>query len=385
MFKHYFEGIYNIHIWPVISFTVFFVFFIALLIWVWKVDKGYIQKMKQLPLDPDHEKTKAEIDTDHQSNKTRRSFFSRFKFQLRSSAILLIALCWPVLSWGQTETAQDVSYTIILAMVSLVIVLVLIMAIYLVKVLNLVLRREKERQAAEQGIPLVEEPSWWSRLDARLTEAVPVEEEDTVLLDHDYDGIRELDNHLPPWWKYGFYISIVFAVVYVLIYHVFGSLPMQEQEYQAELAKAAAVKEARLAAEPEVDINESNIAFSDDPAHLDNGQKTFERQCASCHAQSGGGGIGPNLTDDYWIHGGSISSIFTIIKNGGRPGKGMIPWESLLSSTQMRDVASYIVTLQGTNPPNAKAQEGEKYVPEATTEPERVPVDTVTSEASNTQ
>ena len=387
MFKHYFEGIYNVHIWPMISFAVFFVFFIALLIWVLKVDKGYIQRMKHLPLDsdPDDMQEDTEDVKRNGSAQPKETLFSRYRLGLRNLLLTGLAFFWPILSWGQTETGndQDTMFMAILVMVILVAILVLILAVYLVRVLNLVLRKEKERKAVEQGIAVAEEPSWWSRWQGKMTEAVPIGEEDTVLLDHNYDGIRELDNHLPPWWKYLFYITIVFAIGYVLVYHVFESLPLQTEAYQAELAEAASIKQARLAAEPELDINESNITFIDDPTHLSNGQKVFEGQCASCHTQSGGGNIGPNLTDEYWILGGSISQIFATIKNGGRPGKGMIGWEPFLSSTQMSEAASYVMTLQGTNPPNAKAPEGEKYMPEETTGQGELPVDSVAVEAES--
>jgi cytochrome c oxidase cbb3-type subunit 3 len=178
-------------------------------------------------------------------------------------------------------------------------------------------------------------------------------------MDHDYDGIRELDNHLPPWWKFLFYFTIVWAGIYLLVYHVFNVLPLSGEEYDREVAQAEAAMEARQALLSE-SIDENTVEFTDDPVVMASGETIFKAQCAVCHAADGGGGVGPNFTDEYWIHGGSMSDIFRTIKYGV-PEKGMISWQSQLPPSAMRDVSCYIFALKGTTPTNPKEPQGEIY------------------------
>jgi cytochrome c oxidase cbb3-type subunit 3 len=203
-------------------------------------------------------------------------------------------------------------------------------------------------------------PSFWAVLADRL--AHDKEEERDVLTDHDYDGIQELDNNLPPWWKMLFNGSIAFAVIYLAYYHVFSMGPLSDEEYKQEVAEAQVKIEAYLAKKANA-IDEYSVAFSDSPDDLKLGQKIFEQSCAACHGRQGEGGVGPNMTDNYWIHGGDIKDIFRTIKYGV-PEKGMISWKSQLTPAQMQNVSSYIITLIGTNPANAKEPQGELYIKE---------------------
>ena len=282
--------------------------------------------------------------------------------------LLSLLLLIPIDGFSQDGSGVAVSQDLVLLSIVTVLSLTIIVLIAVIYVLSSLRRSIKEQETAkkiEAGIEVVEEPGLWSIFMGKMTDDVPVEEEESILLDHNYDGIQELDNHLPPWWKYLFYITVVFGVIYLLNYHVFQVAPLSNEEYEMEMAEAAAQAEARQAALAETAevIDESNIQFSDDPTHLTNGKQVFVRQCASCHREDGGGGIGPNLTDEYWLHGGSMNDIYYTIKVGV-PEKGMISWEPLLSPVQMRDVSSYIITLVGTNPENPKAPQGEVYVPE---------------------
>ena len=217
-------------------------------------------------------------------------------------------------------------------------------------------KKLKEKEAEKQ--------TSWQEFKQAMTEAVPVEEEEDILMDHEYDGIRELDNKLPPWWVGMFYASIIFSVVYMAYYHVFGG-PSSEEEYQMMMAEAAASIEAYKKANPTL-INEDNVEALTNVYDIADGKKTFLSVCQACHGAEGGGkeGLGPNLTDEYWIHGGSIKDIFSTISNGV-PAKNMPPWKEQLSPKQIQQVASYVLTLQGTNPPGAKAPEGELYDPGA--------------------
>jgi cytochrome c oxidase cbb3-type subunit 3 len=200
---------------------------------------------------------------------------------------------------------------------------------------------------------------WWANLDAKLfTKAIPLEKEADHLLDHDYDGIQELDNSLPPWWKYGFYLSVVFAVFYMLRFHVGKTGPDPEQEYKTEMAVAAKqIEEYRKKAGDNVDEKTVTMA---DAAGITEGQKIFQSTCFACHGAKGEGGVGPNLTDSYWLHGGTINDVFKTIKYGVTD-KGMQAWEKTYSTAQIKNIARYIKTLAGTNPPNAKAPQGEPF------------------------
>lgn len=207
-------------------------------------------------------------------------------------------------------------------------------------------------------------PSFLHKLYLRMVDSVPVQQEKDILLDHDYDGIKELDNNLPPWWKYGFYVTIVFAFIYMFIYHVSGTGKLQGEEYKQELAIAQQEKEARLKASAD-NINEENVTALADEQLIAKGKETFQKLCVACHRADGGGQVGPNLTDEFWLHGGGVKNIFKTITYGV-PNKGMISWQSQLSPKQIQQVASYILTLKGTNPAGAKEPQGDKWTEEAT-------------------
>ncbi|HSG68620.1 MAG TPA: cbb3-type cytochrome c oxidase N-terminal domain-containing protein [Bacteroidales bacterium] len=178
---------------------------------------------------------------------------------------------------------------------------------------------------------------------------------DKLFADHDYDGIKELDNKLPKWWLWLFYITIVFSAIYVLRYHVTGWGPLQQEEYEMEMAEARVTFSSN---ESSGSIDASTVTLLTDDASLLAGKEIYDKSCSVCHLPQGQGLVGPNLTDDYWIHGCSIGDIFNIIVVGV-PEKGMISWESQLTSTQIQQVSSYILTLKGTNPPNPKEPQGE--------------------------
>lgn len=200
--------------------------------------------------------------------------------------------------------------------------------------------------------------SFWKRFLQSATKAKEVEKEDEILLDHDYDGIQELDNVLPPWWLYGFYITIIISIFYVIQAWYFDSYN-QQKELETELRVASEEVEAYKAANPEL-FDTSNLTALMDAESLAEGKELFEtKTCVACHLNDGGGSIGPNLTDEYWINGGGFENIFNTITKGGRPGKGMIAWESVLSTKERQLLASYVMSLKGTTPAVPKAPEGE--------------------------
>ncbi len=221
--------------------------------------------------------------------------------------------------------------------------------------------RKDGKEVVESMEEEEEEEDWVDGLMHKLTDAVPVENEEEVATDHIYDGIMELDNNLPPWWKAGFYLSIVFAVIYLLRYHVFESAPLPLEELKIELAQAEAAQEEYLKNAANL-VDESSVTLLADDSRIAEGGKIFAKNCAVCHANDGGGGVGPNLTDNYWIHGDDIKDVFRTVKYGV-PAKGMIPWKDQLNAAQMQEVASYVLSLVGSNPASPKEPQGELTKP----------------------
>jgi cytochrome c oxidase cbb3-type subunit 3 len=192
-----------------------------------------------------------------------------------------------------------------------------------------------------------------------FNKSVAVEKEHTIVIDHDYDGIHELDNSLPPWWKWGFVMTIVFAFGYMYYYHMADG-PSQFDEYAAAVAKGEQEKQAFLAKAGN-SIDETNVSLIEDAGKLADARTLFNNTCAACHREDGGGAVGPNLTDAYWLHGGSLQDVFKSVKYGWKD-KGMPEWQHNLSPTQIAGIASYIMSLKGQNPPGAKAPQGDLYV-----------------------
>lgn len=186
----------------------------------------------------------------------------------------------------------------------------------------------------------------------------PISEEKDILIEHQFDGIAELDNPTPAWFMWLFYGTIAFGIVYILTYHVFDYGKMQEEEYAIEMKTAKAQQTAYLAKSAN-NIDENSVQESKEGSVISSGQAIYNSNCVACHGDKGQGVVGPNLTDAYWLHGGKINDIFKSIKYG-IPEKGMISWEKTLSPKQISDVGNYILSLQGSNPPNAKAAQGVK-------------------------
>jgi cytochrome c oxidase cbb3-type subunit 3 len=208
------------------------------------------------------------------------------------------------------------------------------------------------------------ESTWYKNLMQKLTKTQPIEREGDLLMDHDYDGIKELDNNLPPWWVYLFYICVIFGVIYVARYELFGG-DNQETELKMEMAQAKVDVEEYLKTAPDL-MDEKTVVLLTDKGDLAAGKEIFTTNCAACHRADAGGQIGPNLTDDHWILGGGIKNLFHTITNGGRDGKGMISWKGTLKPKEIQKVASYILSLQGSNPKDPKAPDGEVWVDEST-------------------
>jgi len=270
-----------------------------------------------------------------------RKKFNHFTVLL---AALVMIFSSPIFAAGESDFPP--SYYDIVAMFLIAIIIIGFTAI---------VYYEGRKGVAEEEEVLVKQPSAFAKFRRVITKTTPVETEHELLLNHDYDGIKELDSQIPPWFLWLFYLTIFFSIVYMLDYHVFNSSPLQDEEYQLQV-KQAEVERAALMNSGAM-LNEETVALLTDQAAIDNGKQIFATNCVACHAADGGGLVGPNLTDDYWIHGGGVKNIFKTIKYGVTA-KGMIAWQTQLNPKQMQDVASFIITLHGTTPVTPKQPEG---------------------------
>jgi len=253
----------------------------------------------------------------------------------------------------------------VMYLIGVVIVLELLIIFYLANGIRIFLKKESAIivPSVKEEITKIPKISWFDRIYNKNSDA------DIIKLDlgHNYDGIKELDNDIPIWWKYGFAMSILFGIIYLYSYHIAGTRPLQQQELQIE-QEVAAVKLAAYLEKSANNVDENTVKMLgvDDIAA---GKVLFIKPgaCATCHAENGSAivngssGIGPNLTDDYWIHKGDIKSIFYTIKYGW-PEKGMKSWKEDYSPIQMAQLTSYVKSLQGTNPTPAKEKQGILFV-----------------------
>lgn len=275
----------------------------------------------------------------------------------------------------QVTTSNDL-LIVALVVVMVVILLAALMVLRAVRVMVRVTMPQAlaDEQTAKAGAKQARREGrrqWWNKLMGLR----PMAEEKDLVIDHAYDGITELDNPVPAWFNGMFYASLAFAVVYLCVYHVFGWGATQEEEYAREMARAEQARQEWLSLAAN-NIDENTVTLDTSPETVAAGLAIFTQNCAACHGGMGEGGIGPNLTDEYWLHGGEVQDVFRVIKYGVLD-KGMVPWEQSLTPAQIAEVANYIMSIRGTNPPNAKEPQGEKVVPaelSGTPEAETAPV-----------
>jgi len=253
-----------------------------------------------------------------------------------------------------TAAAQGIagmSATAFYIMTSVVFLELLVILVMLMNVrILLKVEKEKAEKAVTASVWRARLKGWWSRLNS-FTSA---DQEANIDLGHDYDGIRELDNRLPPWWLYGFYATIIVAGIYLYRFHVSHSGPSSIQEYETAVARADIEVKEYLKSKGE-SVDENTVSLLKDPGDIEEGKTFFAKSCVACHNEGGAGNVGPNLTDDYWLHGGDIKSIFKTIRYGIN---AMPQWQNSYSNKQIAELASYVKTLKGTKPANAKAPQG---------------------------
>lgn len=237
-----------------------------------------------------------------------------------------------------------------------VIILELIVILILVKVQWNLIQEDKVAVVTE----VVEKDNWWAKFFAKVNNTVPLEEEHTLDLNHDYDGIRELDNKIPRWWMYSFLGTILISFIYM--YRMFVSETLLDQEAELHQANIAAEIQMKDYLKNSANNVDENTVVMQDAAGIEAGKTVYSTMgCAACHGEQGEGNVvGPNLVDEYWIHKGSLKDIFYSIKYGW-PEKGMKAWKDDMSPIQIAQLSSYLKSMQGSNPPNAKEPQGDKY------------------------
>ncbi len=200
--------------------------------------------------------------------------------------------------------------------------------------LGLIKKKEEEKVAPEKA---------FKKINQVLSDVVPIEEEHTILMHHEYDGIRELDNNLPPWWVWMFFATVIFAVVYLLNYHVFKTGDSQVKAYEKEIKRSEKEVKAYLS-KMSMNVDETNATLMAAAGDLDKGKAIFETNCVTCHNPKGEGNIGPNLTDKNWIYGYDIKEVFKTVKTGTP--NGMPEHNSKFNPVQIQQVASFVLSLK---------------------------------------
>ena len=279
------------------------------------------------------------------------------KIQKNAKAIAILMLSTAAFSlnagtetkFGWSVTTHQLNY-MLLGVIFFEVLIILYFAYWL----KVIVLPESEKVASKEKTMT---NSWWDKFN----NSVKIEDEKDVQLDHDYDGIKELDNALPPWWLYGFYVTILFSVVYIWRFH-FSDAPLQVQELKNEIAAAKIAEEAYAKINANK-VDENTVEYEADPALIASGKELFGLKCIVCHGSEAGGGQGPNLTDEYWNNGGSIKDIFKTIKYGVT-NKGMIAWGSELTPKQIEGLANFIKSIRGSNPKGGLPKDGELYIEE---------------------
>jgi cytochrome c oxidase cbb3-type subunit 3 len=250
--------------------------------------------------------------------------------------------------YGTPEQFQTI-FTYGLGLIGFLLVILIIYLFGLVRMISKLLYQTEESKAYDQAFEA--QPFW-----EKFFNMHPLSFEKKLTLEHSYDGIEELNNPTPPWFNFLFYGTIAFGVVYLINYHVLGA-KLQDAEYNEEVVMAEKAREEILKKYAD-SINEDNVKPLTDAKGIAEGKTIYVKYCVACHGAEGQGGVGPNLTDKYWLHGASMKEVFHTITEGV-PTKGMISWKKQLNPLQIQQVSSFVLSLKGTNPANPKEPQGE--------------------------
>lgn len=260
------------------------------------------------------------------------------------------------------EQTHQISTILLNAFLIVVIFIEVLLILYLNKTVRILLN---VISPLPEGVAQKDSLVDWDKLWNKISGLKPMEQEaDLRMNDHIYDGtIQELDNRMPPWLAFIFNATIAFAFIYIFLYHYTTWGPDPLKEYNAEVQEASIKKAAYLDKQAN-NVNETSVTVLTDAPSISAGETIYKQNCVACHGDKGQGGVGPNLTDEYWLHGGGIKDIFKVITYGVEA-KGMRSWKSDIMPGDIQKVASFIKTLKGTNPPGGKAPQGEVYKEEA--------------------
>lgn len=334
-FRNYLETIAGIGIFPLISLIIFFVFFLSLLIYVFRLDKKAVQSMSDIPLNDG-------------IIKQRILPLLLFLF-IASSASAQVegAAAAPL----RIITGWEIILYVILGVllfITVLVVKILFDALHIFRTIRI-------QSGAKEPTGLFTK-HWWTNFRGL---GVSLSDEKKILIEgHDYDGIQELDNGMPPWLQSLFIGTVIIAIVYSA-YYFSGLGDLQLAELDKEIAVAETAKKEYME-KVGASMDENTVTMLKADAEVAQGKTIFQEKCIACHGPDGGGSVGPNLTDAYWLHGGTIKNIFKVIKYGV-PEKGMISWEKQLSPTDIQKVASYVLSLKGTKPASPKEPQGELF------------------------
>lgn len=293
---------------------------------------------------------------------TLPAFFMIMSAAAQEAAVPAAAATSPISPAASGSWELD-SMTVALILLAVIILMASKAMLHAFQVISKELANPSPYSTPEKAIPVDYEE--WAALKKskpgiwiKLLGLRPIEEEKDIMMEHQFDGITELDNPTPAWFMVLFYGTIAFAFGYMMYFHVLNIGPLQDEEYAIEMQAAEQEKKIRLANSAN-NIDESSVKVDLSPAIISAGKALYSANCIACHGDAGQGTVGPNLTDEYWLHGGEVGDVFKTIKYGV-PAKGMISWEKTLNPKQISEVSNYIISLKGSNPPNAKAPQGNK-------------------------
>lgn len=338
-FRNYLQTIEGVGIYPLIGLLIFTALCVGLIWYVIRMDKQTVKAISRLPLEDG-------------------------TIQKGISTFLLFFITSIAFAQAEPKKAGDqelITYLILMLLVLVILAVVVVLVQVLMLLQKLTKGTSTSAEAPEnlrgESAPLFSD-RWWQRWTGF---GVKLQDEQRILIKgHDYDGIHELDNRMPPWLAFLFQGTIVFAIFYLIHYHFTKTGDLQLTELEKE-SKVIETKKAAFLEKAAAKINENSVTFATDAKSIEEGKAIFAANCAACHAADGGGSVGPNLTDEYWLHGGGIKNVFKTIKYGV-PEKGMIAWEKQLNPLKMQQVASYIISIKGAKTAAPKAPQGEIYV-----------------------